>query len=396
MREHRATVGVVFLIVFIDLVGFGIVIPILPLYAEDLHGSPLELGLLMAAFSAMQFVFAPILGRLSDRFGRRPVLLLSLLGSVVGYVLFGLAGSMAMLFASRIVDGISGANVSTAQAVIADITGPEDRARGMGLVGMAFGLGFVFGPAVGGTLVGIAEWLPGFAAAGMSALAFVLAWWLLPETLSPEARERARRTPLDLRALARAVAHPNLGLALAAVFLVIFAFANFETTFAQLARLRLGLGKRGVAYLFVYVGVLAAAVQGGLVGRLARRLGEGRLVAAGTFTAFLTLGFLPYLDRLGPVLVTLAALALGQGLAGPSLSALTSKLVGPDEVGGVMGIYQSLSSLGRIVGPFYGELVYGALGFHWPYRTGSLFMLAAAALGTVLAVRLTRARAAPA
>ena len=163
MRQHRAKIGIVFLIVFIDLVGFGIVIPILPLYAEEYGPSPVVFGLLMASFSIMQFIFAPILGRLSDRIGRRPVLLVSLVGSAVGYVLFGIAGSIGMLFASRIIDGISGGNISTAHAVITDITGPEDRAKGMGLIGAAFGLGFILGPAIGALLVTVAPWMPGIA-----------------------------------------------------------------------------------------------------------------------------------------------------------------------------------------------------------------------------------------
>ena len=178
--------------------GFGIVIPILPLYGERFGPSGLTLGLLMASYSAMQFVFAPILGRLSDRVGRRPVLLVSLVGSVIGYLLFGFAGSMAVLFASRIIDGISGGNIATAQAVIADITGPEDRAKGMGIIGAAFGLGFIVGPAMAALLVDIQPWLPGVAAAVTSTVAFTLVFFKLPETLPEEARHEARRHPLNL------------------------------------------------------------------------------------------------------------------------------------------------------------------------------------------------------
>jgi len=395
VKRHRATVGIVFLIVFIDLIGFGIVIPILPLYAEDFGPSPLVFGLLMASFSLMQFLFAPLLGRLSDRFGRRPILLVSLLGSAVGYVLFGFAGSLAMLFASRIVDGISGANISTAQAVIADITAPEDRARGMGMIGMAFGLGFILGPALGGLLVGIAPWLPGVAAALMSLTAFVLVLTVLPETLDPAAGQAARRRPLNLASLARALSHPLLGLCLVMVLFVVFAFSNFETTFAQLLHLKFALSKRAVSWLFVYAGVLAAFVQGGLAGRLAKRFGEGRLVAAGTFLSFVGLGFLPYTRSLGAMMAFLAVLALGQGITSPSLSSLASKLVNRDEVGGVMGIYQSMSSFGRIAGPFWGEMVYGMLGYHWPYRTGAVFMLLASLLGLVLLRRTPAVVVAP-
>ncbi len=393
MKEHRAKIGIVFLIVFIDLVGFGIVIPILPLYAEEFRPSPVTFGLLMASFSIMQFVFSPILGRLSDRFGRRPVLLISLLGSAVGYVLFGVAGSLGMLFASRIIDGISGGNISTAQAVIADITGPEDRAKGMGLIGAAFGLGFILGPAIGGVLVSIAPWMPGAAAATASLIAFLLVLTRLPETLDPEARDEARLHPLNLQSLARALSLPLIGFCLVLVFLTIFAFANFETTFAQYAKLRFAFTTSTIAWLFAYAGLLGAVVQGGLVGRLSKRFGEGRLIVAGTLLSFLALGFLPSAPSLGPLLAILAVLALGQGIAHPSLSALTSKLVRPDEVGGVMGVYQSISSLARIVGPFWAEVVYGKLGSAWPFRTGSVFMLMACAVAVVMLSRLRRREA---
>jgi len=393
LKEHRAKIGIVFLIVFIDLVGFGIVIPILPLYAEEFGPSPVIFGLLMASFSIMQFVFSPILGRLSDRFGRRPVLLVSLLGSAVGYVLFGIAGSLGMLFASRIIDGISGGNISTAQAVIADITGPEDRAKGMGLIGAAFGFGFILGPAIGGVLVAIAPWLPGAAAATASLIAFLLVLTRLPETLDPEARREARRHPLNLQSLARALSLPLIGFCLVLVFLTIFAFANFETTFAQYAKLRFAFTTSTIAWLFAYAGLLGAIVQGGLVGRLSKRFGEGRLIVAGTLLSFLALGFLPAASSRGPLLAILAVLALGQGIAHPSLSALTSKLVRPDEVGGVMGVYQSISSLARIAGPFWAEVVYGKLGPEWPFRTGSVFMLLACVVAVVMLSRLRRREA---
>ncbi len=396
MRHHKATLGIIFLIVFIDLVGFGIVIPFLPLYAEEYGPSPVVFGLLMASFSLMQFMAAPILGRLSDRYGRRPVLLVSLVGSVLGYVMFAFAGSIAMLFLSRIIDGISGGNISTAQAVIADITDERDRAKGMGLIGAAFGLGFICGPGIGGLLAEVATWLPGVAAATTSAIAFVLVLLRLPETLDPAAREHARAHAFGLRSLSEALSHPLVGLCLIMIFLIIFAFANFETTFAQFGRLVFQLSTSQIGWLFVYAGVLGAVIQGGLAGALARRFGEGRLVAVGAFLSFVALGFLPYVRHQSWLLVALALLAVGHGIAAPSLSALTSKLVTRDEVGGVMGIYQSLSSLGRITGPFWGELVYGSLGFEWPYRTGSVFMLAASAVGVALLIRLRRVGAATA
>jgi len=390
VKENRAKIGIVFLIVFIDLVGFGIVIPILPLYADEYGPSPLVFGLLMASFSIMQFVFAPILGRLSDRIGRRPVLLVSLAGSAVGYVLFGIAGSLGMLFASRIVDGISGGNISTAHAVIADITGPEDRAKGMGLIGAAFGLGFIFGPAIGALLVTVAPWMPGIAAAVASTIAFILVLTRLPETLDTSVQREARRHPFNPRGLARTMSHPLVGLCMLMAFCTIFAFANFETTFAQFAKLRFSFSISTIAWLFVYAGILGAVVQGGLVGKLSKRFGEARLVVAGTGLSLLALGFLPYVPGTGPLLATLAVLALGQGIAHPSLTALTSKLAAPDEVGGVMGVFQGMASLARIIGPFWAEVAYGKLGFAWPFRTGSIFMLVACAIALTALLRLGR------
>lgn len=230
MREHRAKLGTVFLIVFIDLIGFGMVIPLLPLYAETFAPRPLTFGLLMASYSLMQFLFAPILGRLSDRVGRRPILLVSLAGAVGGYLLLGLASSLVLLFAARVVAGIAGANISTAQAVIADITGPENRAKGMGVIGAAFGLGFILGPAFGGLLVPFGYGVPGFAAAFTSLVALAMTYFLLPETLDPSARSEARREPFNAERLWRALRHPSLGLCLIVFLLATTAFSAFEVT----------------------------------------------------------------------------------------------------------------------------------------------------------------------
>ena len=371
--------------------GFGIVIPILPLYGERFGPSGLTLGLLMASYSAMQFLFAPILGRLSDRVGRRPVLLVSLVGSVIGYLLFGFAGSMVVLFASRIIDGISGGNIATAQAVIADITGPEDRAKGMGIIGAAFGLGFIVGPAVAALLVDIQPWLPGVAAAVTSSVAFLLVFFKLPETLPPEARRTGSRPhPLSPASLRETIGlHPLLILCFAAVLLVIFAFSNFETTFAQFAKAEHGLGMSRIGWLFVYVGVLGAVVQGGLVGRLVKVFGEQKLLIVGLTLAALSVAVVPYPSGIGGLLIVLGFYSLGQGFASPTLSSLTTKLVQPDEVGGVMGIYQAFSSLARIGGPIWAEIAFHH-GSSWPFRSAALAYLLALGVAIVVVGRLRR------
>ncbi|GAB4223699.1 MAG: tetracycline resistance MFS efflux pump [Acidobacteriota bacterium] len=361
MREHRAKLGTLFLIVFTDLIGFGMIIPVLPLYAERYGPGAFELGLLLSSFSIMQFVFNPLLGRISDRFGRRPVLLVSLLGAAVGYAILAAADSMFWLFVARVVAGVFAANVSTAQAVIADITGPEDRAKGMGILGAAFGLGFIVGPGFGAVLDLVAPWLPGVAAATCSLTAFAMAWFLLPETLVKGGRP-ARRW-LDLGALRETLARPAVLAVLAGVLLMITAFSMFEATFAQFLERFLGLvgteHRARIYGFFVYAGLLAAIVQGTLVGRLSRRFGASRLVVAGGALAAAALLAIPWAGSTPALLAVLAVLALGQGLAGPSLSAVTSTLVEHDRVGGLMGLYQAMSSLGRIVGPIAGQAALG-------------------------------------
>ncbi len=388
MREHRAKLSTLFLIVFIDLIGFGMVIPILPLYAEKYRPSPVLFGLLMASYSLAQFLFAPVLGRLSDRVGRRPILLLSLLGAALGYFTLGIERSLGMLFAARIIAGTAGANISTAQAVIADITGPEGRAKGMGIIGAAFGLGFILGPAFGGILVEVRPWLPGIAAASTSLVAFVMTLLFLPETLDPASRAQAEHAPFNFRRLVEAMSHRYLGLCLAMVFLVVFGFSNFEATFAQYFSHRFGLTARAISFLLVYFGIVSALVQGGLIGRLAKRFGEARLLATGTLIACAMLAMIPHGENLRVVAGLLAAMAFGVGISNPALSSLTSRLVDPDEVGGVMGIFQALSSLGRIFGPFCGQLAFGSLGPGWPMRLGSAVMVIAGLLAVVLAARL--------
>src|SRR5512143_1183415 len=283
MPKSRSPLVIIFITIFIDLVGFGIVIPVLPLYAERYGASEATVGILLAVYSAMQFLFAPILGRLSDRYGRRPVLLVSLLGTVAGYLVFAFARSLGALFLSRLLDGATGGNIATAQAVIADTTTREERAKGMGMVGMAFGLGFIFGPAIGGFTVKLGEAGPGIAAASLSFVAFLWTAFRLPETRPPNAPERALRI-LPVRSIAQALARPVAGLILVLALVCTTAFSSFESTFAQFLHERLGSGPSTVAWVFVVIGVTNALVQGVFVRRLVPRFGEARLVAAGALT----------------------------------------------------------------------------------------------------------------
>ncbi|OGG45514.1 MAG: hypothetical protein A3F84_22745 [Candidatus Handelsmanbacteria bacterium RIFCSPLOWO2_12_FULL_64_10] len=364
---------VLFLTVFIDLLGFGIVLPLLPYYAEGFGAGPLAVTLLSSSYSLMQFLFAPVWGRLSDRVGRRPILVLSLAGSALSYLLFGLAGSLAALFATRLLAGVCAANISTAQAYIADVTTPETRAKGMGMIGAAFGLGFIFGPAVGGALSRYGYAVPAFFAAGLSLAALALALFRLPESLRRRIDNPggAARGGFDLGRLWAALVHPRMGLLLLIFFCSVFAFANLEATFALFVEraARFGYTARETGYLFAYMGVLMSLMQGGLVGRLARRFGERRLVAAGTLMLAAGLGVVPLAPGLGGLMGALALLAFGVGMNTPSLSSLISRSAGADEQGGVLGVSQSMSSLARILGPAWGGFAFEQFGPASPYFT---------------------------
>jgi len=379
----RGPLATLFIIVFIDLMGFGIVIPLLPLYGERYHPSALAMGFLLSAYSAMQFAAAPVLGRLSDRFGRKPVLLVSLAGSVAGYLLFAFAHSYAVLLAARVIDGISGGNISTAQAYVADVTTPETRAKGMGMIGAAFGLGFIFGPAIAGIAIHWGPWAPGVAAAAMSALAFVATLIFLPE---PE-RTRDRAAERGFPALVRALKNPRVAAILGIFFLITFAFSNFEATFAQFLHDVFGASPSRVAFFFVYVGVLIALVQGGLISPLTRAFGEKALVAAGALAVAVALAALPFSPALTIVMIALVPLTIGIGATNPALSSLVSKESSPENRGTVLGAFQSVSSLGRILGPLCGEVAYFRLGKFGPHWTGAAVATAAGLLSLLLTKR---------
>lgn len=394
MEKRKRTLLTVFLIVFIDLMGFGIVIPLLPLYGDQYHPSPVIFGLLMATYSLMQFIFAPVLGRFSDHFGRKPILLISLGGTVAGYILFGFQDSLLLLFLARAVNGIAGANVATAQAVIADVTKPEERAKGMGLVGAAFGLGFILGPAIGGAANQyFGQRAPGFFAAGLSALALILTAFALPETWPAERRGagvRARHGWFSFKRLGEALRHPQIGLILVIFFLTTFAFANFESTFALFLNRRLNLDMAHVMYFFVFVGVLAAFIQGGLIGRLVKLFGERKLILAGAL--FLVPGYILVLmaQSVPQLMVFLVFLALGAGFTSPALSSLVSRLSTAEEQGGILGIYQSIASLARITGPFWGIFAFKEFGENVPYITAAIVSCLVVVLAWIVLGRARR------
>lgn len=373
----RAALATVYLTVFIDLFGFGIILPALPYYAQKLGASGLELGLIFTAYSGAQLFGAALLGRWSDRVGRRPVLLLSLLGSMLAFLLCGFATTLGLLIAARALAGAFGGSIAAAQAYIADVTVPSDRARAMGLLGASIGLGFVLGPAVGALLAhyGFGFGAAAFVAAALAALNWVATFLRLREP----PRHVAGATRADFASLLRAIRRPLLGRLLGATFFAMCAVVSMETTLAFLVRARFGVKEGGLGLMLVFVGVVQVIVQGGLIGRLARAFGERRLALGGCGLTALALATLPFAPNLGAAYAALGALAAGMGCTTPSLATLLSRASAADEQGGVLGVGQSMGALARASAP----LAAGALwdrGASAPYLAAAAFALLAAAL----------------
>jgi MFS transporter, DHA1 family, tetracycline resistance protein len=388
---------VMLLVVFIDLLGFGVVIPLLPFYGEHFHASPAAITTLMSTYSGLQLLAAPLWGRLSDRIGRRPVVLVSVTTSVLAYLWLSSADALWMLFAARALQGISAGNISVAQAYIADVTTPENRAKGMGGLGAALGLGFVLGPALGGLLAGgdpanIHVAVPSYVAAGLSAIALVVALFRLKESLTPALRARARNAPSRIAQIRDAFGRPRLRIMMILFFSTTFAFAGMESTFGLWADHRLHWGPRQVGIVFAVVGIVLVIVQGALIGRIIKRFGEARALFAGTIGIGIGLALLAAARE--PVLGVAAScwLALGMGLASPSTSALISKEAAADEQGSILGVNQSVGSFARIVGPAVAGQAFELAGPSAPYVVGALVMLISAGI----AWQVVRQRHAPA
>lgn len=359
---RRSPLLVIFVTVFINLIGFGIFIPLLPFYARSsqFNASPRTIGLLFASYSIMQFLFSPVLGRLSDQYGRRPLLLLSMVGTGISFLILGGATTLWMLFAGRLLDGITGGNISIAQAYVADVTRPEERARGMGLIGAAFGLGFTFGPLIGGSLSRWGISVPFFFAAGLSFVNAALIYFMLPETLGPE--ERLKHTAyVSWKERWQQLAQPRFVFVLFIYFLFIAAFSIMTTVFALYTMYRFGYDAQANGYLFAFIGVIAVIIQGGLIGQLTKLVGELRLIIVGLLLLALSLLAMPFI---GPavggllgLLAVLAVIAIGNSFATPTLSSLASKSVSVENQGSALGLTQSTTSLARVVGPVIGAFL---------------------------------------
>jgi DHA1 family tetracycline resistance protein-like MFS transporter len=358
---------IIFLTIFVNLVGFGIIVPLLPFYAERFNASPLIIGLLFAIFSLCQLIASPVLGDLSDRYGRRPILIFSLAGTVVSFVMLALAQSIAMLFLARIVDGLSGGNISTARAYVADVTEPKDRARAYGLIGAAFGLGFICGPALSAVLSNVSYTAPIWAAAAITLVATVMAWLWLPET----AHRTHAGTGMPFRNLQAILGRPGLRRILAIDFVYWFAFAVFQTTFALFASRRFGFGVSQTGYFFAAFGVLGAIVQGGMIRRVVDRFGDKRTFLAGLLFGAVGLTAATLAHSVTMFAATLVPLALGIGFGHPTMASLVSRAARGDEQGRVQGAASAMESLGRTLGPVWGNASLQRYGESTPYLSAA-------------------------
>jgi DHA1 family tetracycline resistance protein-like MFS transporter len=364
--KEKSPLFLIFFTVFIDLMGFGIIYPLLPIFANSIsHNREIVVGLLLSAYPAMQFLFVPALGGLSDRIGRKPVLLLSVIGSCLSYLLMGYAlqpgvRSLPLLFISQIINGVSGANIAAAQAYIADVTTLANRAKGMGMIGAAFGLGFMFGPALGGIL-GHYNWAyPAYAAAAIAGLNAFGIWRILPESLQKNGERPSvgRRSLLPLGEIAK---RPQIALPIFVFFLAQFAAMVTQVAFPLFLsdpKLQWKFDERTIGYGFLYVGFVVALVQGGMIGRMVKRMGETRVAWMGLVILAASYFIFPKVASWAGLLLVLAAMALGQGSIIPSINSLISRRSGSEEQGSVLGINQSVASLARVLGPVWAGWVY--------------------------------------
>jgi len=394
-RGARLVLPILFVTVFLDLVGFGIIIPFLAYYVESFGARAAVVGLLMSSYSLAQFLFAPVWGRISDRVGRRPILLLGLTGSVAGFTLFGLAGTLGLLFVGRVLMGIFGATIPTAQAAVADVTAPQDRARGMGLIGAAIGLGFILGPALGGVLSNLSSVLrlplfesnpyalPCLASAALAALNLIAAAFFLPESLPHDRRgSHSGEAFSRIAILSRGLTDRRLRLLVLVYFLFMLGFTMMEATLTLFIERRIGAGDhaqlvRRVGYLFGFIGIIQVGLQGGLVGRLARLFGERKLLIAGCAVTALALAALPFAASWPGIYGCAFGLACGHGLSQPSVASLISRAAPPQTQGGALGISQSAASLARVLGPAMGGALFEQIAPGAPYVVAAGLSIAA-------------------
>ncbi len=388
----------IFIVVFVDLLGFGLILPLLPYYASTFGATPAVIGVLVASYAAASLFGAPLMGRLSDRYGRRPVLLLSVAGTFLGYLFLGFArpiGSfvaslfashavnafiIGVLFLSRMIDGLTGGNITVAQAYITDITDSANRSRGLGLIGSAFGLGFIIGPAVGGFLSSWGYDIPAFAAAAMAFINLISIFFFLPESLVGDQRLLALkqdRPPFTLNAMLEALNRPKVGPLLLVRFFIMLAFAMFQSVFALFAQHRLNLSSQTTGLVLTYVGVLSVLIQGLGIGVLTRRLKENTIIILSSWLMFVGLVGWAVTPSLPVMLIVILPLVGGGWVVNTIITSAITKAVAPEEIGGMLGISTSLESITRVISPTLGGFLLGSIGTWAPGVVSAAIMLLA-------------------
>src|SRR3989339_702420 len=361
----------IFLIVFVDLLGFGIILPLLPFIAERFSANPAQIGFLSATYSLFQLLAAPVLGRLSDRFGRKKLLIISQLGSAVGYLLLGWATSLPILFLSRIIDGLTGGNISIAQAYIADVTTKENRAKGMGMIGAAFGMGFIFGPALGGFLARFGYSYPAYFAVFVSLVTVLCTYFFLPETINVVKAAHTKRTAFTFVEMKKILMSETIGYLIIVFFLLNSAFSILQGNFALWTQAKFGFGPTENGFFFAYIGILAVIFQLQLLPILIKRFHEKKLLKYSCLFLFFGLFLMPLIPIASFLFVTQFLIVLGNSMANPAIQALASENIPKEEYGGTLGFLQSAGGLGRIFGPIIGGEVFFRMGKDMPFFLAS-------------------------
>ena len=377
--KNRSALVLIFLTVFIDLLGFGILIPILPSFSvKELHIDEAAIGIAIALYSFVQFLFNPVLGKLSDKYGRKPVIVVCLFLNAMGYIVFSFTHSYILLLVSRVIAGIGGSSIGVAQAYIADITTRENRSKGMGLIGAAFGLGFVFGPLIGGLLSEFGYAVTGYVAAGFSLIAFTSTILYLPESLKKsqiieQTQNQLRRKIFDFAAMKKILQKPDLAILVLLFFILTFSFANIYGTFALLGLKVYGFTDMQNGYMFGIVGLTSAIVQGGLIGRINKVMSKKTILMVGSLLIMVALAMIPYAGTFLGLAIVSIVLSCGTGTFQPTVLSLISEVTSETEQGITLGMNQSLSSFARVLGPLWGGFAFEYLGYPFPFITGAIF-----------------------
>lgn len=378
--KNRSSLVLIFLTVFIDLLGFGILIPILPSFSvKELHVDEAAIGIAIAIYSFVQFLFNPVLGKISDKYGRKPVIVVCLFLNAMGYIVFAFTHSYIMLLVSRVIAGIGGSSIGVAQAYIADVTTRENRSKGMGLIGAAFGLGFVFGPLIGGLLSSYGYAVTGYVAAGFSLIAFTLTIFYLPESLKLKevsgdlSSQSQRRKLFDFAAMKRILQKPDLALLILLFFILTFSFANIYGTFALLGLKVYGFTDMQNGYMYGIVGLSSAIIQGGLLGRINKLMTKKAVLIIGSILMMISLAMIPYAGTFLGLAIVSVVLSYGTGTFQPTILSLISEVTSETEQGITLGMNQSLSSFARVLGPLWGGFAFEYLGYPFPFLTGAVF-----------------------